>query len=68
MVIYWSIKSAIDLAAYGLGQSDTFQGTGVFSSIKMSRDKDESEKETTSKATTTASAETEKDLTKKQAK
>lgn len=31
----------MDLAAYGLGATDTFQGTGVFSSVKMSRDKEE---------------------------
>jgi hypothetical protein len=27
------------LAAYGLGATDDFQGTGVFSGFKMSRDK-----------------------------
>jgi hypothetical protein len=28
----------MDLAAYGLGQTDSFQGTGVFSSIKFERE------------------------------
>ena len=38
MVVYWSIKSAIDYAGYSLGQSQTFQGTGVWSGIKLSRE------------------------------
>jgi len=28
----------MDLAAYGLGMTDKFQGTGVFSSIKFERE------------------------------
>ena len=45
MVVYWSIKSAIDLVGYQMGMSDSFQGTGVWSGIKMERepkDQDES--------------------------
>ena len=50
MVVYWSIKSAIDLAGYGLGMSDSFQGTGVYSGIKMSRENKEPEEVTPAKA------------------
>ena len=45
MVIYWSIKSAIDLAGYSLGVTPTFQGTGVWSGIKLSRDETSNESE-----------------------
>ena len=39
-VVYWSIKSSFDLARYALGQTNEFQGTGVFNSIKFSRQDD----------------------------
>ena len=42
MVVYWSIKSAADLAAYAVGATDKFKGTGVFSSVEFQREsKDE---------------------------
>ena len=41
MVVYWSIKSAIDLAGYAVGATDKFQGTGVFNTIKFEREKKE---------------------------
>lgn len=56
-------QSAIDLAAYGLGATDEFQGTGVFSGFKMSRDKPEPEEPTTkepAKTTTTTEPSKEK--------
>ena len=37
MVVYWSIKSAIDYVQYAVGAKDTFRGTGVFNSIQLSR-------------------------------
>ena len=43
MVIYWSIKSAIDYAGYAVGATDKFQGTGVFSGIKIAREKSSNE-------------------------
>jgi hypothetical protein len=49
----------MDLAAYGLGQTDSFQGTGVFSSIKFEREPaadnkpEETTKEKDAKTTTT---------------
>jgi hypothetical protein len=33
----------IDLISYGLGATDKFQGTGVYSGIKMEREKKEDE-------------------------
>jgi hypothetical protein len=44
MVVYWTIKSSIDLASYGLGMSDKFKGTGVWSGVEFERpqEKDES--------------------------
>ena len=41
MVVYWSIKSAIDYAQYALGATDKFRGTGVFNSIQFSRETEE---------------------------
>ena len=38
MVIFWSIKSGIDLAAYGMGMTDKFKGTGVFNAIEFERE------------------------------
>ena len=58
MVVYWSIKSAIDLAGYAVGATDKFQGTGVFNSIKFEREnKDENSgtgSDTTSNDSTSA--------------
>ena len=38
MILFWSIKSAFDLAKYGLGGSKTFRGTGVFSGFILPKD------------------------------
>ena len=38
MVIYWTIKSAIDLVGYSAGQTDSFQGTGVWKGIELKRE------------------------------
>ncbi len=38
MVIYWSIKTAIDTIAYGLGATDQVKGTGVWSGFELKRD------------------------------
>lgn len=46
LVIYWSIKTAFDGAAYALGMTDELKGTGVWSGIEMKRDtSDEEDKE-----------------------
>lgn len=37
MVVYWSIKSTFDLVRYGLGQTDKFKGTGVWSFIELNK-------------------------------
>ena len=50
MVIYWSIKTAIDTIAYGMGKTDEVKGTGVFRSFELKREapekKEEEEKDT----------------------
>lgn len=38
MVIYWSIKTAIDTIAYGLGATDQVKGTGVWSGFELKRE------------------------------
>jgi hypothetical protein len=38
MVIYWTIKSAIDMVGYAAGQSDSFQGTGVWKGVEFKRE------------------------------
>ena len=38
MFIYWSIKTAIDTIAYGLGASDEVKGTGVWSAFELKRE------------------------------
>lgn len=38
MVIYWSIKTAIDTIAYGIGATDQVKGTGVWSGFELKRD------------------------------
>ncbi len=39
MVIYWSIKSSIDAVKYAIDpNTKTFQGTGVWSFIKLKKD------------------------------
>jgi hypothetical protein len=43
MVVYWTIKSSIDLAAYGLGKTDKFQGTGVWKGVQFEREKKDEE-------------------------
>ena len=40
MVVYWTIKSAIDYVGYAAGQTDEWKGTGVWSGLSASRDKD----------------------------
>ena len=42
MVVYWSIKSAIDLVGYGLGAKESFQGTGVFKNFKLPKEVEDS--------------------------
>lgn len=39
----------IDLISYGLGATDKFQGTGVYSGIKMEREKKEEKDDSTKK-------------------
>lgn len=41
MVIYWTIKSAIDYVGFASGQTDKWQGTGVWSGLKVNRDDEE---------------------------
>ena len=41
MVVYWTIKSAIDYVGYAAGQTDKWQGTGVWKGLKASRDDEE---------------------------
>ena len=41
MVVYWTIKSAIDYVGYATGQTDKWQGTGVWKGLKVSRDDEE---------------------------
>jgi hypothetical protein len=43
MVVYWTIKSSIDLIGYGLGQTDKFQGTGVWKGVQFEREKKDEE-------------------------
>ena len=38
MVIYWTIKSAIDLVGYSAGKTDSFQGTGVWKGVELKRE------------------------------
>lgn len=41
--MYWTIKSSIDLIGYGLGQTDKFQGTGVWKGVQFEREKKDEE-------------------------
>ena len=45
MFIYWSIKTAIDTIAYGLGATDEVKGTGVWNQFQLKRDKEEEDDE-----------------------
>ena len=45
MFIYWSIKTAIDTIAYGLGASDEVKGTGVWKAFELKREKEDDEEE-----------------------
>ena len=45
MVIYWSIKTAIDTIAYGVGATDEVKGTGVWSGFELNREPKEEEEE-----------------------
>lgn len=45
MVIYWTIKTAIDTAMYSLGVTDSVKGTGVWNSFELKRDKKEEDDE-----------------------
>ena len=38
MVIYWSIKTAIDTIAYGVGLTDEVKGTGVWNAFELKRE------------------------------
>ena len=42
-VIFWTIKTAIDSALYGLGVTDEVRGTGVWSAFQLKREKDDDE-------------------------
>lgn len=48
MVVYWSIKTAIDGVNYALGNKDEWKGTGVFSGIQVKREKSDDDDETAS--------------------
>ena len=45
MFIYWSIKTAIDTIAYGLGATDEVKGTGVWNQFQLKREKEEEEED-----------------------
>ena len=46
MVIYWSIKSSIDAVKYAIDPNTRdFQGTGVWSFIKLKKDDDDKQAE-----------------------
>ena len=45
MVIYWSIKTAIDTIAYGVGATDQVKGTGVWSGFELKREPKDDEEE-----------------------
>lgn len=46
MVIYWSIKSSIDAVKYAIDPNTRdFQGTGVWSFIKLTKDNEETQTE-----------------------
>ena len=64
MVIYWSIKTAIDTIAYGMGKTDEVKGTGVFRSFELKREKTEEKKEEEEKDTMTSTKD-EEGVTKK---
>ena len=64
MVIYWSIKTAIDTIAYGMGKTDEVKGTGVFRSFELKREKAEEKKEEEEKDTMTSTKD-EEGVTKK---
>ena len=66
MVIYWSIKTAIDTIAYGMGKTDEVKGTGVFRSFELKREKEKTEekKEEEEKDTMTSTKD-EEGVTKK---
>ena len=57
-------KSAIDLAGYAAGQTDTFRGTGVWSGMKFEREEPGKDDKNESKAEAPApEKESEKDAT-----
>ena len=45
MFIYWSIKTAMDTIAYGLGQTDEVKGTGVWGAFKLKREESDDDDE-----------------------
>ena len=45
MVIYWSIKTAIDTIAYATGATDQVKGTGVWSGFELKREPKDDEEE-----------------------
>ena len=45
MVIYWSIKTAIDTIAYSTGATDQVKGTGVWSGFELKREPKDDEEE-----------------------
>ena len=50
MVIYWTIKTAFDSAAYALGVTDQVKGTGVWNSFELKREKDEGDASSSDKS------------------
>ena len=44
-VIYWTIKTAIDTAMYGMGMKDSVKGTGVWNSFELNREEKDGEEE-----------------------
>lgn len=60
MVIYWTIKSAIDYVGYASGQADEWKGTGVWSGLSVKRDDDNDDDKGSTKKDNTPSKETKK--------
>lgn len=60
MVIYWTIKSAIDYAGYATGKTDEWKGTGVWSGLSVKRDEGSNDEEGPTKKDNSPSNEKEK--------
>lgn len=67
MVIYWSIKSSIDAVKYAIDPNTRdFQGTGVWSFIKLKKDNDEEQADEDDSKLEGAAKETAKATSKRQ--